>query len=98
MLSSNPNASYQIASQLAFLFRRRRQKKKIFLRWLQWRRSWIADRNGFSCFDQQVILMLLTKFQVNWPFGSGDEAKNRCSRWQPRRPPWISDRNDFSYF
>ena len=25
--------------------------------------------------------MLPTKFQVNWPIHSGDEAKNRVSRW-----------------
>ena len=39
--------------------------------------------------------MLPTKFGVNWPFGSGEEAKNRFSSW---RPSWISDRHDFSYF
>ena len=39
-----------------------------------------------------------SNFGVNWPFGSGEEAKNRFSRWQPWRPSWISDRNDFSYF
>ena len=38
----------------------------------------------------QVTLMLPTKIQVNWSFGSGEEAKNRFSRW----PPW----RDFSYF
>ena len=43
-------------------------------------------------FDLQVILMLPTMLQVNWPFHSGEEAKNRFSR------SWISDRNDFSYF
>ena len=42
--------------------------------------------------------MLLTKFQVNWPFCSGKEAKNKLSKWPPRRLSWISDRNDFSYF
>ena len=31
-------------------------------------------------FDLLVIPMLPTKFQVNWPFGSGKEAKNRFSR------------------
>ena len=46
----------------------------------------------------QVSLMLPTKFQVNWPLGSGEEAKNRISRWPPRQPPWISDWNHFSYF
>ena len=40
-----------------------------------------------AVFDLQVILMLPTKFQVNWPFGSGEEAKNR-----------ISDLKDLSYF
>ena len=42
--------------------------------------------------------MLPRKFGVNWPFGSGEEAKNRFSRWRPWRPSWISDRHDFSYF
>ena len=31
-------------------------------------------------FDLQVSLMLPTKIQVNLPFGSGEEAKNRFSR------------------
>ena len=30
-----------------------------------------------AIFDLQVTLMLPTKFGVNWPFGSGDEVKNR---------------------
>ena len=29
-----------------------------------------------AAFDLQVTLMLPTKFQVNWPFGSGEEEKN----------------------
>ena len=28
-----------------------------------------------AIFDLQVTLMLPTKFQDNWPFGSGEEAK-----------------------
>ena len=48
-----------------------------------------------AIFDLQVTLMLPTKFHVDWPFGSGEEAKNRFSKWQPS---WISDRNYFSYF
>ena len=51
-----------------------------------------------AIFDLQVTPMLPTKFEVNWPFGPGEEAKNRFSRWLPWRPPWISDRHDFSYF
>ena len=48
-----------------------------------------------AIFDLQVTLMLPSKFVVNWPFGSGEEVKNRFSRW---RPSWIYDRNNFSYF
>ena len=48
-----------------------------------------------AIFDLQVTPMLPSKFGVNWPFGSGEEAKNRFSRW---RPSWISDRHDFCYF
>ena len=33
--------------------------------------------------------MLPSKFGVNWPFGSGEKAKNRFSRWPPWRPSWI---------
>ena len=45
-----------------------------------------------------VTPMLPSKFGVNWPFGSGEEAKTRFSRWLLRQPSWISDRNNFSYF
>ena len=31
-------------------------------------------------FNLQDTAMLPTKFQVSWPFGSGEEAKNRFSR------------------
>ena len=48
-----------------------------------------------AIFDVQVSHMLPTKFQVNWPFWSEEEAKKRFSRL---RPSWISDRNAFSYF
>ena len=42
--------------------------------------------------------MLPSKFGVNWPFGSGEEAKNRFSRWRPWRPSWISDWHDLAIF
>ena len=32
-----------------------------------------------AIFDLRVIPMLPTKFRVNWPFGLGEEAKNRFS-------------------
>ena len=49
-------------------------------------------------FVLQVTPMLPLEFQANWPFGSGEEAKNRFSRWPPWRPYWISNQNDFTYF
>ena len=45
----------------------------------------------------QVTPMLPTKFQINWPFCSAEEAKHRFSRWRPWHPYWISNRNDFIY-
>ena len=42
-----------------------------------------------AIFNLQVTPMLPTEFQVNWPFNSGEELKNKFSRWQPS---WISDR------
>ena len=36
-----------------------------------------------AIFDRQITKMLLTKFQVNQPFSSGEEEKNRFSRWLP---------------
>ena len=89
---SHPNASYQVWSQLAFGFRMRSEN------------SCQGVHLGFligtilAIFDLQVTPMLPSKFGVNWPFGSGEEVKNRFSRWRPWQPSWISDRNDFSYF
>ena len=45
----------------------------------------------FAFFYLQVTPMLRTKFRVNWPFGSGEEAKNRFSRLRSWRPSLISD-------
>ena len=36
-----------------------------------------------AIFDLQVTFGSLTKFQVNWPFGSGEERENLFSRWPP---------------
>ena len=43
-----------------------------------------------AIFDIQVTPVLPFKFQVNWPFGSGEEVKNIFSRW---RPSCISELN-----
>ena len=51
-----------------------------------------------AIFDLLVTQMLPTKFKVNWPFISGEAAKNRFSRGLPWRPSWISDWNSLSYF
>ena len=56
------------------------------------------NRMILAIFDLRVTLMLPTKIQINWPFGSGEGVKNRFSRWWPRRPSGISDRDNFSYF
>ena len=42
-----------------------------------------------------ILILLPIKFQDNWSFVSGEEAKNRFLRW---RPSWNSHRNNFSYF
>ena len=42
--------------------------------------------------------MLPTQVQVNRPFGSGEEVKNRFSRRPPWLPSWMSNRNDFTFF
>ena len=58
-----------------------------FSRWPPWPLSWISDWKDFIylfiylfIYYLQVTPMLPTKFQVSWPFGSGEEAKNRFSR------------------
>ena len=66
-----------------------RKQNRRFSRWRSWRHLAFPIRIILISFDLQVTPMLPTKFQVNWPFGSGEELKNRFSRW---------DRNNFSYF
>ena len=41
-----------------------------------------------AIFDLRVTPMLPIKFQVKWPFGSGEEA-NSFSRWLLWQPSWI---------
>ena len=42
--------------------------------------------------------MLPTKIQVNWLFGSGEEAKIDLKKWWSLWPSWIIDRNDLAIF
>ena len=103
--TSHPDASYQVSSQLDFQFRRRSQiqifKKAAIIVFQDGHHSnhlGFPIRTILAIYDLQVTRMVPTKFQVNWPFSSGEEAKNRFSRWPPWRPSWISNRNNFSYF
>ena len=50
-----------------------------------------------AIFDLQVTPILLTKFRVYWPFGSGND-QNKFSRWRQWWPSCFSDRNDCRYF
>ena len=82
--------------------------KKIYGMPVNWAWSFEQTLNGsqlgftistiLAIFDLRVTPMLPTKFQVNWPFSSGEEAKNRFSRWLPWRPSWISGWHNFSFF
>ena len=51
-----------------------------------------------AIFDLKVNLKTLSMFQVNWPLGSGEEAKNISSKLPLWRPSWNSDRINFRYF
>ena len=83
-----------LPSKLAFLFKRKKQKIDFQ----------DGGHLGFpigrilATFDLQVTPMLPTKFPVSWPFGSGEEAKNKFLRWLPRWRSWISESNNFAIF
>ena len=91
--TGHPDASHQISSEIAFRFRRKSEKQIFKMAAM----ATILDfrLNHLSYFWSAVTPMLPTKFQVNWPFGSGEEEKNRFSRW---RPSSFFDWNNFSYF
>ena len=49
---------------------------------------------------ERFKLILITKSlpincQVNWPFGSREEAKIKFSKWRTWQQSWISDLNNF---
>ena len=61
-----------------------------------WWPPWISDWKILAFFDLFVTLMLPTKFQVNWPFGSGEVKNNfQDSHHGNHHRPKL---NDFSYF
>ena len=51
------------------------QEKKLKIDFQVWQPSCIPMGTISASFDLQVTSMILTKFQVNWPFGSGEAAK-----------------------
>ena len=57
----------------------------------------MSNRTILVIFDLPVTPMLPTKFKVNKPFDSGEEAKNTFSRRLPWKTSWISDQKDFRY-
>ena len=63
------------------------KKRKIhFQDGRHWGHLGFPIRTILAVFDLQVTPMLPTEFRVYWPFGSGEEAKNRFSKWPPWRP------------
>ena len=64
----------------------------------------LSDHLGFliemicANLNLQVIQMLLTKFQVNCPFGVGEDAKIDFQDGRNGAPIWISDRNVLAIF
>ena len=96
LIYPSPWSDLSLFNTIGLLFKERSENR--FSRLRPRRPSWIPDQNDLAIFDLQVTPMPPTKFQVSWPFGSGEEAKNKFSRGPPRRSSWISDRNDFCYF
>ena len=101
-LSTNPrDASYQVSSQKALRFRRRSEKKIFKMAATEVILNLQLER--LAVFDLQVTPMIPTKFQVNWPFNSGEQAKEKKKKKEKKvfkmaTTSWISDRNDFSNF
>ena len=46
----------------------------------------------------KIALYRSPEYQINLPFGSGEEVQNRFPKQRPCQPAWISDRNDFTAF
>ena len=80
--TSHPNASYQVSSQLAFRFRRRNEKQMFKMATMAAILDFQMERFKLF-FYLKVTPILPTKFQVKWPFRSGEEAKNTFPRWPP---------------
>ena len=69
--TSHPDASYQFSNKLALWFRKISEKKSFKMA------AMTAILDFRSKQVKLVTRMFPTKFRVNWPFSSGEEAKNR---------------------
>ena len=72
---NHSDASYQVPSQLAFGFRRKSEKKKKNSSCHHGGHLGFPISRILAIFDLQVTLILPTKSEVSWPFGSGIEGK-----------------------
>ena len=92
LINKSPWCFLPISSQLALWFRRRAKN-----RFSSGHAGHLELRFGtiLIIFLPTINPKLPTKLQVNLPFGSWEEEKNRFLRW---RPPWISDRYNFRNF
>ena len=87
------DTSYQVLSQLAFLFGRN-IVQNVFSNWRWWRPSLISDQNVFIYF--LFTSRPDTSYQVSSQLAF--RYRGKSSRWRPKWLSWTSDRNDFSNF
>ena len=80
----------KLLSQLVFCFRRKSEKRRRFSNCHHGGHPGFPIGTVLAIFDLPVTLMLPTKFRVNSPFGSWEEAENRFSRRRPCRSSSIS--------
>ena len=76
-LQVTPMLPTKFSVNVTFCYRR---SKNRFSRWWPWHDTGFQIEIILAFVALQDTRMLPTKFQVNWPFGSGEEAKNRFSR------------------
>ena len=75
LIYKSPRCFLASFKSVGLLFQEKR-KKKEFQNGRRGGHLGFRIGTSLAIFDSQVTPMLPTKFQVNWPFGSGEEAKN----------------------
>ena len=95
-LSTNHfHASYQVSNQLNVFSG---EETKIIFSRRYCSHLGFQSESILDIFNPLVTLLRPTRFQDNWPFSSGREAKIRFSRWLPWWQSWTANWNYFSYF